>query len=103
MFTVNRNFVTGALHLKQVLYNMFYSYLAIGTEEIDYIDVLSGFASFTVVAIGGSAIGICWGFLIGFVTKFTHKVLLIEPVFIFVMSYLAYLNAEAFQMSGILA
>lgn len=82
---------------------MFDNYLDIGTENIDYIDVFSGLASFTVVAVGGSAVGICWGFMTGFVTKFTHEVLLIEPVFIFVMSYLAYLNAEAFQMSGILA
>jgi hypothetical protein len=27
----------------------------------------------------------------------------IEPIFIFVMSYLTYLNAEFFHMSGILA
>lgn len=82
---------------------MFSTYTQIGTENIDYIDCLSGLASFCVVALGGSAVGICWGFLTGFVTKFTHDVLLIEPVFIFVMSYLAYLNAEAFQMSGILS
>ncbi|KAF4524854.1 hypothetical protein B566_EDAN014535 [Ephemera danica] len=43
------------------------------------------------------------GFLTGFVTRFTHQVRVIEPIFIFVMAYLAYLNAEIFHMSGILA
>lgn len=82
---------------------MFDSYYTLGPENIDSIDVLSGFAAFTVVALGGSAIGVLWGFLTGFVTRFTHRVLLVEPAFIFIMSYLAYLNAEAFQMSGILS
>jgi solute carrier family 9 (sodium/hydrogen exchanger), member 3 len=56
-----------------------------------------------VVAIGGTVIGVLWGFLTGFVTRFTHQVRVIEPIFIFVMAYLAYLNAEIFHMSGILA
>ncbi|KOB75872.1 Sodium/hydrogen exchanger [Operophtera brumata] len=34
---------------------------------------------------------------------FTNEVRVIEPIFIFVMAYLAYLNAEMFHMSGILA
>ena len=87
----------------QVLYNLFDSYLTLGPERIDTIDVLSGFASFAVVAVGGSAIGIIWGFLTGFITRFSNKVLLIEPAFIFIMSYLAYISAEAFNMSGILS
>ncbi|KAK4012857.1 hypothetical protein OUZ56_025108 [Daphnia magna] len=86
-----------------VLYNMCDSYISLGPENIETIDVLSGFASFLVVALGGTTIGIFWGFLTGFVTKYTHRVLVIEPIFVFIMSYVAYLNAEAFQMSGILS
>lgn len=82
---------------------MFDSYISLGPENIEAVDVLSGFASFLVVAVGGTAIGIFWGFMTGFVTKYTHRVLVIEPVFVFIMSYVAYLNAEAFQMSGILS
>jgi sodium/hydrogen exchanger-like protein 3 len=62
-----------------------------------------GFASFFVVALGGTIIGILWGFLTGLVTRYTNQVRVIEPIFIFVMAYLAYLNAEIFHMSGILA
>ncbi|XP_034186248.1 na[+]/H[+] hydrogen exchanger 2 [Osmia lignaria lignaria] len=86
-----------------VLYHMFEAYNEIGPTEIIYTDLLTGLASFFVVAIGGTIIGVIWGFATGFVTRFTHQVRVIEPIFIFVMAYLAYLNAEIFHMSGIMA
>ncbi|XP_017766179.1 PREDICTED: sodium/hydrogen exchanger 3 isoform X1 [Eufriesea mexicana] len=86
-----------------VLYHMFEAYNEIGPANILYTDLLSGLASFFVVAIGGTIIGVIWGFATGFVTRFTHQVRVIEPIFIFVMAYLAYLNAEIFHMSSILA
>ncbi|XP_034942039.1 sodium/hydrogen exchanger 3 isoform X2 [Chelonus insularis] len=86
-----------------VLYHMFETYSEMGPSRITYMEILSGFASFAVVAIGGTIIGVMWGFATGFVTRFTYQVRVIEPIFIFVMAYLAYLNAEIFHMSGILA
>ncbi|XP_022904070.1 sodium/hydrogen exchanger 3 isoform X3 [Onthophagus taurus] len=86
-----------------VLYHMFESYSEMGLKNILYTDLLAGFANFFVVAFGGTVIGIIWGFATGFVTRFTNEVRVIEPIFIFVMAYLAYLNAEIFHMSGILA
>ncbi|XP_069687911.1 probable Na(+)/H(+) antiporter nhx-9 isoform X5 [Periplaneta americana] len=86
-----------------VLYHMFEAYTEMGPSNILYTDLLAGFASFFVVALGGTFIGILWGFLTGLVTRYTHEVRVIEPIFIFVMAYLAYLNAEIFHMSGILA
>ncbi|XP_015175172.1 PREDICTED: sodium/hydrogen exchanger 3 isoform X4 [Polistes dominula] len=86
-----------------VLYHMFETYSEMGPSRIEYTDILSGLASFLVVAIGGTIIGVIWGFATGFVTRFTNQVRVIEPIFIFVMAYLAYLNAEIFHMSGILA
>ena len=82
---------------------MFDSYISLGPEKIETSDILSGFASFVVVAVGGTTIGVVWGFVAGFVTKYTHRVLVIEPIFVFIISYAAYVNAEAFQMSGILS
>lgn len=82
---------------------MFETYSEMGPSRIMYTDVLSGLASFLVVAIGGTVIGIVWGFVTAFVTRFTHQVRVIEPIFIFVMAYLAYLSAEIFHLSGILA
>lgn len=86
-----------------VMYHMFESYNEIGASNIQAIDIVSGVASFFVVALGGTIIGVIWGFLTGLVTRFTDHVRVIEPIFIFVMAYLAYLNAEIFHMSGILA
>ncbi|XP_058980785.1 uncharacterized protein LOC101896141 isoform X12 [Musca domestica] len=86
-----------------VMYHMMEVYNHIGISEIIAQDVVNGVGSFFVVAIGGTVIGIIWGFLTGLVTRFTDHVRVIEPIFIFVMAYLAYLNAEIFHMSGILA
>nr|XP_032520931.1 sodium/hydrogen exchanger 3 isoform X5 [Danaus plexippus plexippus] len=86
-----------------VLYHMFEAYTEMGPSRLMYTDFLAGFASFLVVAVGGTCIGVVWGFGTGLVTRFTNEVRVIEPIFIFVMAYLAYLNAEMFHMSGILA
>ncbi|KAM7352995.1 na[+]/H[+] hydrogen exchanger 2 isoform 18-T20 [Cochliomyia hominivorax] len=86
-----------------VMYHMMEAYNSIGISNIIAQDVVNGVGSFFVVAIGGTVIGIIWGFLTGLVTRFTDHVRVIEPIFIFVMAYLAYLNAEIFHMSGILA
>ncbi|XP_044009596.1 probable Na(+)/H(+) antiporter nhx-9 isoform X2 [Aphidius gifuensis] len=86
-----------------VLYHMFETYSEMGVSRVTYTEILSGLASFIVVAIGGTVIGILWGLATGFVTRFTYQVRVIEPIFIFIMAYLSYLNAELFHMSGILA
>jgi sodium/hydrogen exchanger-like protein 3 len=82
---------------------MFDVYTEMGSDNILYTDVLAGLGSFFLVALGGTIIGILWGFLTGLVTRYTHQVRVIEPIFIFVMAYLAYLHAEIFHWSGILA
>lgn len=86
-----------------VLYHMFEGFSEIGEENLIMQDMAAGFASFLLVALGGTAIGIIWGFLTAFITRFTNHVRVIEPIFVFIMSYLAYLNAEIFHLSGILA
>lgn len=86
-----------------VLYHMFEGFSHLGQENLILQDYFAAIASFFLVALGGTAIGIIWGFLTAFVTRFTKDVSVIEPVFIFVMSYLAYLNAEIFHFSGILS
>lgn len=86
-----------------VLYHLFESYTEMGWRNVEATDLLSGFLNFLVVAIGGTVIGVIWGFATALVTRYTNEVRVIEPIFIFVMAYLAYLNAEIFHMSGILA
>jgi len=86
-----------------VLYNMFESYVEIEEENITVAHIGKGFASFLVVAGGGTIIGIIWGYVTGFVTRFTNHAPILEPMFVFTMAYLSYLCAEIFHMSGILA
>ena len=86
-----------------VLYNMFESYVEIEEDNITVSHIGKGFASFIVVAGGGTLIGIIWGYVTGFVTRFTNHAPILEPMFVFTMAYLSYLCAEIFHMSGILA
>lgn len=86
-----------------VLYHMFDAYVEIGEENIQIDDYLKGLASFIVVAGGGTVVGIIWGYAIGFITRFTNHAVTLEPVFVFCMAYMSYLNAEVFHLSGIMA
>lgn len=81
---------------------MFETYSEMGLENIELIDYFTGFLSFFVVSVGGTLMGVVWGFATAFVSRFTHHVKIIEPIFVFVMAYLSYLSAEMFHLSGIL-
>ncbi|KAL1771480.1 sodium/hydrogen exchanger 2 [Sigmodon hispidus] len=84
-----------------VLYNLFKSFCQMKT--IHTIDVFAGIANFFVVGIGGVLIGILLGFIAAFTTRFTHNIRVIEPLFVFLYSYLSYITAEMFHLSGIMA
>ncbi|XP_029459181.1 sodium/hydrogen exchanger 2-like, partial [Rhinatrema bivittatum] len=84
-----------------VLYNLFKDFCEMETIEI--IDIFSGIAKFFLVGIGGVLIGIILGLAAAFTTRFTHNVRVIEPLFVFLFSYLSYLTAEMFHFSGIMA
>ncbi|XP_042905421.1 Na(+)/H(+) exchanger protein 2 [Parasteatoda tepidariorum] len=86
-----------------VLYHMFEGYTEMGLANILAIDYFSGIASFFVVSCGGTLIGIAFGFLTAFLSKHTTSVPVIEPMFPFIMGYMAYLFAEIFHLSGILS
>lgn len=59
--------------------------------------------SFLIVSIGGTLVGLIFAVILAFVTRFTKKVRIIEPLFIFLLVYLAYLTAELFSLSAILS
>lgn len=48
-----------------VLYHMFETYNEIGIDKIVIADLVNGVASFFLVALGGTIIGVIWGFLTG--------------------------------------
>ncbi|XP_076370956.1 sodium/hydrogen exchanger 3-like [Tachypleus tridentatus] len=86
-----------------VLYHMFEGYAEMGQKNILPIDYLAGVLSFFVASLGGAFLGVVWGILVAFLSRFTHHVLIIEPLFVFVLGYLSYLTAELFHLSGIVA
>ncbi|XP_067425937.1 sodium/hydrogen exchanger 3 isoform X2 [Emydura macquarii macquarii] len=86
-----------------VLYNVFDSFVAMGADNVTGVDCVKGIVSFFVVSLGGTFIGIVFAFLLSLVTRFTKHVRIIEPGFVFVISYLSYLTAEMLSLSAILA
>lgn len=59
--------------------------------------------SFFVVSLGGTLVGVIFAFLLSLVTRFTKHVRIIEPGFVFIISYLSYLTSEMLSLSAILA
>ncbi|XP_068124348.1 sodium/hydrogen exchanger 2-like [Hyperolius riggenbachi] len=84
-----------------VLYNLFKSFCEMKTIEL--VDAFSGMGNFFLVGIGGVLIGIIFGLVAAFTTRFTRNIRVIEPLFVFLYSYLSYLTAEMFHLSGIMA
>ena len=59
--------------------------------------------SFFVVSALGTAIGIVYGLLASFCTKYTHHSRVLEPAFVCLLAFMAYLTAEMFHLSGIVS
>jgi sodium/hydrogen exchanger-like protein 3 len=82
---------------------MFENFLTIGESNLVPADFALGFASFFVVTIGGIVIGIIFGFMAIFMTKFTERTPVLEPLVVFIYAYIAYIIAEMTGLSGILS
>ncbi|XP_037651629.1 sodium/hydrogen exchanger 3-like isoform X2 [Sebastes umbrosus] len=86
-----------------VLFNVFDAFVSLGGPQIDAVEIIKGIISFFVVAFGGSLVGLIFGLLISLLTRCTKNVQIIEPGFVFVLGYLAYLTAEMLSLSAILS
>ncbi|XP_004633319.2 sodium/hydrogen exchanger 4 [Octodon degus] len=87
-----------------VLYNILIAFTKMHKfEDIEPVDILAGCARFIVVGCGGVFFGIIFGFISAFITRFTQNISAIEPLIVFMFSYLSYLAAETLYLSGILA
>ncbi|XP_024587742.1 sodium/hydrogen exchanger 3 [Neophocaena asiaeorientalis asiaeorientalis] len=86
-----------------VLYNVFESFVTLGGDKVTGVDCAKGIVSFFVVSLGGTLVGVVFAFLLSLVTRFTKHVRIIEPGFVFVLSYLSYLTSEMLSLSAILA
>ncbi|KAL3082889.1 hypothetical protein niasHS_010691 [Heterodera schachtii] len=86
-----------------VLYQMFRKFIAIGEPNLEAMDYAAGVASFLVIAVGGVLIGLLFSLITCIATKLTTRVRILAPVFVFIVPYMAYLTAELFGLSSILA
>uniref|UniRef100_A0A8C1Q3X7 Sodium/hydrogen exchanger n=1 Tax=Cyprinus carpio TaxID=7962 RepID=A0A8C1Q3X7_CYPCA len=84
-----------------VLYHLFEEFTNAGT--ITVTDGFLGIVCFLVVSLGGIVVGAIYGILAAFTSRFTSHTRVIEPLFVFLYSYMAYLSAEVFHLSGIMA
>ncbi|XP_074003464.1 sodium/hydrogen exchanger 2-like [Numenius arquata] len=84
-----------------VLYKLFRSFCEMPT--IKTVDIFAGVGKFFVVGLGGVLVGLIFGMTAAFTTRFTKDIRVIEPLFVFLYSYLSYLTAEMFHLSGIVA
>ncbi|XP_067267137.1 sodium/hydrogen exchanger 1b isoform X3 [Chanodichthys erythropterus] len=84
-----------------VLYHLFEEFAHVG--EVSAVDVFLGVVCFFVVSLGGIMVGGVYGVLAAFTSRFTSHTRVIEPLFVFLYSYMAYLSAEVFHLSGIMA
>ncbi|XP_053329914.1 sodium/hydrogen exchanger 2-like [Spea bombifrons] len=84
-----------------VLYKLFEDFDEM--TDIQLVDIFSGIGKVFVVGIGGVLVGLAYGFVAALTTRFTENIRVIEPLFVFLYSYLSYLTAEMFHLSGIVA
>lgn len=84
-----------------VLYHLFKEFSHEGSVSVG--DALLGVVCFFVVSLGGILIGFIYGILGAFTSRFTSHTRVIEPLFVFIYSYMAYLSAEVFHLSGIMS
>ncbi|XP_054619071.1 sodium/hydrogen exchanger 1b isoform X1 [Dunckerocampus dactyliophorus] len=84
-----------------VLYHLFEEFSHVGVVTV--ADALLGVLCFFVVSCGGILVGAIYGILGAFTSRFTSHSRVIEPLFVFLYSYMAYLSAEVFHLSGIMS
>ncbi|GMR45719.1 hypothetical protein PMAYCL1PPCAC_15914, partial [Pristionchus mayeri] len=84
-----------------VLYQLFKQFSTL--EEVQEVDLIAGAASFFVVALGGSVIGLLAALLTAILTKYSDYVITLGPCFIILVPYMGYLAAETLSLSPIIA
>ncbi|CBY43581.1 unnamed protein product, partial [Oikopleura dioica] len=77
-----------------VLYKVYESFLEMPDGSVNATNIFRAVLKFFVVAGGGTLMGIVFGFFGAFITKYTIHVRIIEPTFVFIVCYIAYLTAE---------
>ncbi|CAD5215203.1 unnamed protein product [Bursaphelenchus xylophilus] len=86
-----------------VLYHALSDMAVIGSENLVASDLVRVFGSFILVALGGVLFGTLAAIVTGLTTKMAGTLSVVQPLICLLFPYLAYLLAEMFHYSGILA
>ncbi|KAK0404887.1 hypothetical protein QR680_017682 [Steinernema hermaphroditum] len=71
-------------------------------DAISITDCLMGIVAFGAVSLGALTIGLFFGALSAFITRFTQTIKVVEPIICLGVAYLAYICSELFHFSGII-
>lgn len=86
-----------------VLYHALSDMAVIGSENLVASDLVRVLGSFVLVALGGVLFGTLSAVVTGLTTKMARTLSVVQPLICLLFPYLAYLLAEMFHYSGILA
>ncbi|CAI5691452.1 Na(+)/H(+) exchanger beta-like isoform X2 [Oreochromis niloticus] len=84
-----------------VLYHLYHEFHV--TASVTFMKVFLGVIAFSLAGLGGILVGSCYGILTAFTTRFTSNTGIVEPLVVFLFCNLAYLSADMFNLSGIIA
>lgn len=87
----------------QVLYHIFVGLTDVGSEDVLNVDILNAIGSFVLLTLFSVLLGIFFGVVAVLLTRISDHVPVVQPLFVVVFGYIAYIFAEMFHMSGILA
>uniref|UniRef100_A0A0N4ZVU5 Sodium/hydrogen exchanger n=1 Tax=Parastrongyloides trichosuri TaxID=131310 RepID=A0A0N4ZVU5_PARTI len=85
------------------LYDIFHQFSIIKIENIREEYYGQALSLFPLIVLGGLTIGIVFGFIVSWLTKHSFKVKILNPFFILIFPYLAYLTSETVGYSSILS
>ncbi|KAI6243508.1 Sodium/hydrogen exchanger [Aphelenchoides fujianensis] len=85
------------------IFQVFDRIVTTGAENLQTRQYVEYSGALVAIALGGVCVGVLMAFVCSLATRFTQRVKIVGPVFIFVFPYMSYLIAEMFGLSAILA
>uniref|UniRef100_I3KML0 Sodium/hydrogen exchanger n=1 Tax=Oreochromis niloticus TaxID=8128 RepID=I3KML0_ORENI len=84
-----------------VLYHLYHEFYV--TASVTFLKIFLGVIAFSLAGLGVILVGSCYGILTAYTTRFTSNTGIVEPLVVFLYCNMAYLSAEMFNLSGIIA
>ncbi|KAL3983588.1 serine/arginine repetitive matrix protein 2 [Sarotherodon galilaeus] len=85
----------------EVLYCLYEEFYV--TASVTFLKIFLGVIAFSLAGLGGILVGSFYGILTAYTTRFTSNTGIVEPLVVFLYCNMAYLSAEMFNLSGIIA